>query len=179
MRADTAPSVIGGDAAAISNLLCTIDPRLASSSSAPGANIARGARVIAYKAGTIAEIAVYCETAAGDVDVAIADGTGATRNRLWSSGATIATTGWMTWSPALAVTAGQVLDFVLSSDSATATFYRMSSMSPQLPDAFDPAGASARLTWSKSSTYPIPSSWTEAAGFSNSAVIPLIVARYA
>jgi hypothetical protein len=168
------------------NLVAPFDPRLANTVAAPGANIAWGCRVTIPKAGTLTDLAIYIGTSSGNADVGVYDATAATRNRLFSTGS-IACPAGVQWTivgnPNLAVAQGDQLDFAVVFDNATATVLRFQgaqSAQTQLPTGFWPAalGGTPRLSWSKTTAFPLPATTTEATIAANLAVA-VIIARVA
>jgi hypothetical protein len=165
-------------------LITTVDPKLATGVAAmSSANQARGARVIVPRTGTLHDIAIWIGTASGNIDLAVYDTTATTRNRLWSSGSVACPTAavWaIVGDPAISVTAGQQLDFVLAIDNTTATFARVGAGGNwiDLPTAFHVAdgGGKPTLSWVRGTSFPLATTLAES-GLGVGTTIPLIIAR--
>jgi hypothetical protein len=137
------------------------------SSGNPGANWAQGHRVVMPKTGTLSSVIIYHgSTVAGNVDVGVFSISGDNRTRLWSSGSTAMATAniWKSYgNPGISVTQGDIYDFVLASDSATATFGRLSNIYSNVQVLQLPAGYPNQATlwsWGISASFPLPASFT-------------------
>lgn len=147
-----------------------LDPRAIRSTAAPNANNAYGCRVVIPKTGILNDLSIFIGTSNGNIDLGVYS-TAGTRARLWSSGSTPcpAAGAWRNvGDPGILVTAGDELDFAVSTDSATAAFATNLETSPvagvQLPAEFlTPGGALPKLAWFKSgSAFPLPATLAEA-----------------
>ncbi len=124
------------------------------------ANAAYGHRIRIKRAGTIGSFWVFVITQSGNMDGGIFSISGTTRTCLWSAGATAVGAG-TTWqnlgNPAIAVQAGDLLDFVISCDNGTATFARGGMVSGNisaLPAGLDETADA--INWTKATNYPLP-----------------------
>ena len=158
---------------------------LFTSSATWGANSCYGARVVIPRSGTLTDLAVYvAATSAGNIDVGVYSAAG-TRAKLYSTGAIACPTAnqWnIVGALSLAVTAGDQLDFALSTDSGTATFGRSLFNGPGLgglPSGYLPAVAgSPKLSWGIGASHPLPATFTEGS-IGTTTIIPAIIARIA
>lgn len=110
----------------------------------------RGVRVIVPKSGTLHDVSWFITAQSGNVAAAIydtGDASAGNRSLLASSGSmVVAASLWQSWDPALAVTAGQQLDFCLMADNATAAFARLNGSLANanlLPTGFNPVPGGA------------------------------------
>lgn len=141
---------------------------LGATGTSTAANGSFGVRCIVPRTGTLRDLSVLIATSSGNIDVGVYDDTATTRNRLWSSGSTASPgTGWRTiGDPQISVVAGQHIDLVIAADNATAAFGRfsMGTLIPgDLPSGFfvSPNGASPKLSWEKTSNFPIAATLSE------------------
>lgn len=106
-------------------LVSPMDPRFAAAASAITAQQTRFCRVSIPKTGTLRDIMIFVGTVSGNIETAIYS-IGAPHTQLWTTGVIACPPiGWqVVGNPALAVTAGDQLDFVIGVDNATATFLR-------------------------------------------------------
>lgn len=147
------------------------DPFLQTTPSAVTANAIRAVRVRVLKTGTLRDLYVYCGATGGNVKGSIWS-TAGTRARLFDGGSVAAAVGWLSLGdPALAVTAGDWLDFGVMADNAAVTFGRCASFSASaqgvLPSNFmvTPGGALGKISWQHS-----PGSFTNPATISEANV---------
>ena len=168
-------------------LVAPYDPRMVSAGNTFTANQGRGVRVVVPRTGTLTDLSVYIVTSSGNIDVAVYDTTGTTRNRLWSSGSVAcpAANAWTAvGNPGLSVTIGQQLDLTISVDNITASIGRCygnsAAASADLPASFWTAddGAFNLLSWQAAAVFPLPATLAEAS-MAVSAVYPCLIARIA
>jgi hypothetical protein len=145
------------------NLVSPFNPLLFNGSAAPGANLAYGVRCTVPKTGTLTDISVYIQTSSGNIDVGVYD-TDSSRTKLYSSGSLACPAGaaWrvIVASPGLSVTAGQQIDLAVAFDNGTAAIGRFADNGnvSNLPTGFWPGnGAAPLLSWSKGTSFPLPS----------------------
>jgi hypothetical protein len=141
-----------------------------------------GCRIVIPLSGTLHDIAVYCVTASGNLDVGLFDTAATTRNRVYHSGA-IAMPAAGAWriiaDPNLSVTAGDQYDLTVGISSTTATFLRYNASANaqmQLPAGFDPVsgGGTPLLAWIVTGASVIPSTVAEASLTANLNLIGVI-----
>lgn len=137
--------------------------------SAGGANAAHGVRVVIPRDGTLHDFALLSGGALGNYDVGIYDYVAEPRARLWSSGPVAAgPQGWqIVGDPNLAVTQGEILDFVFATDGATTQgcMFAADVNMDRLPSAnFWPVpNGSQIICWSVAASYPLPATFADAA----------------
>lgn len=111
-----------------SGILAPLDPRLVSGQVTIGANQGVLARAEAPRSGTLADLALFIITAAGNISVAIYDAATTTLTRLFTTGAIAcpAAGGWnvVAASPGVTVVKGSQYYFLVSTDSSTTGFGR-------------------------------------------------------
>lgn len=157
-------------------------PMLARETSTFGAaDVARGCRVVIPRTGTLSGIAINVGTQAGNIDVGVYD-TQPTRTALWRRGSLACpAAGWQeVGQPNLTVRRGEQYDFVLATNSSTATFGNFAGVGLMsvLPAGWIPAplGGSPKLAWSIAASFPLPSTFAEAS-LTTLANIPIIIGR--
>lgn len=159
----------GGGSGGFDAIASPLHPALVASAATFGAaNRAFACRVQIGKTGTLRDFAVFVNAGGGNVDAGIYD-TASPRARLWSSG-TVATPAAGAWriigDPALAVTALDLYDFVLCTDSAAAQFGRIvlvSGNAVQLPANYLPGlGGTPWQAWFVTQAPPLPATIAEA-----------------
>jgi hypothetical protein len=171
----------------LGNVIAPVHPHLIAASTSLTANDARGMRMVMPRSGTLKDFAIWIATTSGNVDVGIYDTVSGTAGKLWSSTSTACGT-VNTWQvvgdPNLAVTRGQHVDFVIGCDNATAAFGRVpppvNPLLIQLPTNFmpSPQGALPKFAWRASASFPLPTSFTEAAKtITSGQVMPFMMCR--
>lgn len=163
----------GGSAAALSGsgiatVVSPIPIALFESSANMNLNVLWGVRVVVPTTGTLHDLAVFPTTQAGNIEVGVMTAA-STRALLYTSTAVAcpAANAWgIVGDPALSVTAGDNLDFVFRSDTASSTWQRhvfpVTQMS-QLPSGFLPTpGSSPKLAWTFAAQASIPATVSEA-----------------
>ena len=173
------------------NLIGPIDPRLVSTGQVFVANQMRTCRVVVPKDGEIRDVSVWIVAQSGNIALAVYDTNDASagnRTQLWSSGSVACggATAWQTIDPGagtVKVKAGQLLDFAVVADNATASIGRTATFASginQLPTNFAiaPGGASPKVATTVATAFPPPSTIAEASLVANNNV-PVIIARIA
>lgn len=161
----------------------TVDSRYAGNVTAISANLALGSRVVIPRAGTISGLSVFIGTASGNIDVGVYSVSGTSRTKLYSSGSTAAagSNAWQSFSPSLVVNAGDIVDFCIAVDNGTVTIGRIADSIgalASLPSGYDSdASGSEVLTWAKSTSFPLPASFSSVTAASATTVAPIIVAK--
>lgn len=134
-----------------------------------GANAARGTRVVVPRDGTLHDVSLLINASAGNIDVGIYSLAAEPRARLWHSGP-VASPG-VSWQiigdPALAVTQGEILDFVFATDAAGLDVYAFFAKDvgiSTMPSAnFWPVpNGSTKVNWGIAASYPLPVSFADA-----------------
>lgn len=157
-------------------------PEATSSTTAGAANRMLGARVVIPRTGTLGALYVPVNTTSGNLQGGIYDvgaTTSAVRTRLWAGASTASASGWLNLgNPALAVTKGQHLDFVVQVDNNTVTVGRRTfgtTAWSQLPTgAAAVAGVEYKLGWFRDpGSYALSATLAEADA--NPAVAQVIV----
>lgn len=154
------------------NVVAAFDPRLINSAAVAGANSVLAHRVTIPYSGILRDFTIYIGFSAGNVDGGIYDTSLTTRNKLWTSGSVAAGTAssWQTLGdPQLPVQAGDQVDFCVATDSATCTFGKLTTGLPAtsvLPASFwpSPLGGNNKIAWTKTASFPLPTTFTEGAG---------------
>lgn len=146
-------------------------------------NDGHGHRYVIPKTGTLHDVAIWINTASGNIDVGIFDTSSGTRNRLWHSGSIACPTAgsWVVvGDPALSVTKGDQIDIVVSADNTSVQFscFRWSSNGLLTPPSGYLAGGVSFLAWVGGSLFPIPSTYAES-GMSANIAATAIIARVA
>jgi hypothetical protein len=183
--------VAAGDPAGYQNLVAPQPPTLVTGTQVFSAanTAAKGCRVVVPKTGTLRDFAVYVGTTSGNLIGAIydtGDTTTTVRTKLWDSGSVAAGSGWqILGDPALAVTAGQQLDFMMLADNTTVALGRSTpvtnNLASQLPNAFVavPGAALPKLAWAATTAgFAAPSTIAEASVGQNNYVF-MTIARVA
>ncbi len=168
-------------------LLLPVFPGATASAATNGQFNYRAFRVIIPYSGTLRNFYIAPGLQNGNVEGVILDDTATTRNRLWTSGS-VACPAISVWTsigdPNLSVVAGQHVDLMLGSDSATATFYRYNMMPLNafsfLPSGVlvAPGGAAGNMSWQvvRADFTGFPSTFAEASMVAQ-AGIPMILVR--
>ncbi len=165
----------------------TCHPNAASAGATwPLANRACGARVVIPKTGVLHDLSIYPTVASGNIDIGIydtGDASPGNYTRLYSRGAVACPTAGQ-WNvigdPALPVTAGQQLVFMLSCDNVTAAVLRQGTGNANtLPAGFMPCpgGALPKLTDFAATSHPLPASIAEVNMLSTGGYNPVIIGR--
>jgi hypothetical protein len=135
-----------------------------------GANVAFGCRVAIPATGTLHDLSVLVSNQAGNIDVGIYSNAAEPRAKLYSSGSMACPAqGWqIVADPALAVTQGEIVDFVVATDDATMRLFNTFASDvfvATLPSAaFWPVpNGSARVLWNKTASFPLPSTFADSA----------------
>ena len=174
-------------------LCAPADPRSMTTAAAVGtAGSIYACRVVVPISGVLHDLANYHTVVSGNFRLGIMDtglASAGNRSLLWESGSVaVGAEGWqVAGDPALAVTAGEALDFVLMADNTTATFGRSVTIaSPQgkLPANYLPVagGASPKVGWvyAAGAYAAFPATVSEAnCGTSSGLAIPFIMGRIA
>lgn len=149
----------------------------------------KGWRVTVPKTGTLHDLSWWVNTQSGNLAGLIydtGDASAGNRTLLYSSGSVACgAAGWQTVDPAISVTAGQQLDFLIVADNVTAAFMRTPTvpLTQGYPANFAPAagGASPKIGFS----YPAIASLASASATVAEASVtlasgpPVIIARVA
>lgn len=168
-------------------LVSPCDPRdLLAPVAVSAVNQLRAVRVVCPTSGRLRDLSLYVSNQAGNISVAVYN-TASPRVRLYTTGSiacpavglqtVVADTG-------VDVTAGQQLDFALSSDSTAGQFYgkigALLTDNSALPANFfvSPDGGSPFLTWQTGTAHPAPASVAEAS-FATSGRYVAIIGRIA
>lgn len=164
----------------LGNIVAPYDSRLISTVAAIAANDVRGHRVVIPYDGVLHGLSVYVGGASGNIDLGILDTTATTRNKLYSSGSIVCAgaNAYQSVDPNLAVKRGDHLDFVVACDNAVATFGRYAPVGGGVmafPTGFlpSPLGGVNKVSWLKTTSFPIPSTVAESA-FTLTAAAPWV-----
>lgn len=165
----------------IAAIVCPLpDLRLFNASAAYTANDAKGMRVVVPRSGTLTDLSVFIVTQSGNIDVGVYSLAAEPRARLYSTGSLACpAAGWqIVGNPNLAVTQGQLLEFVLASDNATASFGRFVPAAtgvPFLPANFWPTGSGTlKIGWVKATSFPLPSTLADSGLNANNTIVAVI-----
>lgn len=165
----------------LGRVVWTQDPRAANTVAAATANAATASKVIIPANGTLTDLSIFIGTSSGNHDVGVYDCDATTLTRLYSAGSTASSgTGWISFQPGLAVTAGQSLFFAWGADNATITravsSAGNSSMST-LPAGFASSPShTTRQSWTLAASFPLPATFT-VSGLSTTTASPVMIAR--
>lgn len=159
----------------------TADPRTASTTSTATTNAATASKAIMPCNGILTDLSIFIGVASGNHDIGVYDCDATTLTKLYSAGTTASVgTGWISFQPALAVTAGQALFFVWAADNATITRGLTScgtSAMSTLPTGFVvAAGQTTRQAWTLAASFPLPATFT-VSGLSATTAAPIMIAR--
>lgn len=183
--------ISGAEQFGLAGLVWTTDPRGAIAQAAYAGSRMYGVRVVIPKTGTLADLIFLPGTLSGNYDLGVLGSTlsGGARPRLWSAGtgsAGVAMSGltagaWAIHHPNIAVTAGDVLDFVLGLDNVTAQVARAASVTqPALPSGWLNGGGSApKMTWVWTGGFFIPTAGVVDTNTTGGTITPLILGRVA
>lgn len=170
----------------LGNVIAPCHPHLMTAQTTFTANDARGVRMVMPRSGTLRDLAIWVAIQSGNLDIGLYDTLSGTSGKIYSS-TSVACPAANAWqiigNPNQAVTQGQHIDFVLACDNATAAFGRVGAIvnnaAVQLPTNFmvSPQGALPKTAWRAATSFPLPTSFTEAAKTVSGGAIPFIMAR--
>lgn len=150
-----------------------------------GATTLYACRVIIPVSGTLAGLSANITASSGNYDIGVLDTTATTRNRLYHSGNTASPgTGWRELgTPALAVSAGDHLDFCISADNGTFAILLGNQGGTggfgQMAANYlvSPLGGAPKPWWFATTQNPIPATLAESSLTVTNPSVPLIIGR--